>query len=111
LQRAEIIAKGKVQKVTRRDFVEDIAVELDIFGFVENIKPGDVKIIVEGSEEKIKEFIKRINIRKHPIDVKDLTIEFKHYAGEFKYFEIRRGDLTEEIWERGLMLPEPCFMR
>ena len=54
LTRAEIIVKGKVQRAGYRDAVDDIAAELDVTGFVENVKPRDVRIIAEGKEENIK---------------------------------------------------------
>ena len=49
-KRAIIIAKGEVQKVGYRDFVQDSARELGIAGFVENLEDGNVKIICEGEE-------------------------------------------------------------
>ena len=50
MKRANIIAKGKVQKVGYRDFVQDSARELGIAGFVENLEDGNVKIVCEGEE-------------------------------------------------------------
>ena len=99
-KRAEIIAKGKVQKVAYRDAVDDIAIKLDIKGFVENIKPRNVRIIAEGKEENIKEFIKEIKIKRFPINVEEIEVEFKPSTGEFEYFEIRRSDWKEELGER-----------
>ena len=48
MKRAAIIIKGDVQRVGYRDFVENVARKLCIIGFVENIKPYDVRIICEG---------------------------------------------------------------
>ena len=42
-----ILAKGRVQRVGYRDEVEEIARRLEITGFVENVKPYDVRIIAE----------------------------------------------------------------
>ncbi len=39
-KRAELIAKGKVQKAGFRDFVEEVACELGIKGTVENMYDG-----------------------------------------------------------------------
>ncbi|MEA2032192.1 MAG: acylphosphatase [Euryarchaeota archaeon] len=50
MKRATIIAKGKVQKVGYRDFVQDSARELGITGYVENLEDGNVKIVCEGEE-------------------------------------------------------------
>ena len=45
MKRAVILAKGRVQRVGYRDEVEEIARQLEITGFVENVKPYDVRIV------------------------------------------------------------------
>jgi len=47
MKRGKIIAKGKVQKVGYRDFVQDSARELGINGYVENLEDGTVKVICD----------------------------------------------------------------
>jgi len=46
-----------------------IARKMKNTGFVENIKPYDVRIVCEGSEENIYSFIEKLNIKKFPVDV------------------------------------------
>jgi acylphosphatase len=92
-----------VQRVGYRDIVEKIARKLHLTGYVENLKPYDVKIVAEGDESSLDEFLTRIRINKHPaspISVGDIDVEFGAATGEFEYFEIRRGDWTEELGER-----------
>ena len=98
--RAVIIAKGDVQRVGYRDAVERIARKLKLTGFVENVKPYDVRIVCKGEKGRVEEFIKQINISEFPIDVEDLDVKFEDSTEEFEYFEIRRGDWTEELGER-----------
>ncbi len=100
MKRATIIAKGDVQRVGYRDVVEKIARKLKLTGFVENLKPYDVKIVVAGEEDVLDEFITRIRIDELPISVEDVDVEFGAATGEFEYFEIRRGDWKEELGER-----------
>ncbi len=100
MKRATIITKGDVQRVWYRDVVEKIARKLKLTGFVENLKPYDVKIVVEGEEDILDEFITRIRIDEPPISVEDIDVEFGAATGEFDYFEIRRGDWKEELGER-----------
>jgi len=100
MQRVEIIVKGNVQRVGYRDRVEQIARELNITGFVENLKPYDVKIVAEGDEKNIKNFIETIKIKKPPIDVKSIEVNYKKATNEFEYFEIKRGEWQEELGER-----------
>jgi acylphosphatase len=98
--RAVIIAKGEVQRVGYRDVVERAARKMKLTGFVENIKPYDVKIVCEGDKANIDLFVKIINIKEYPISVEHLDIRFENATDEFDYFEIKRGDPTEELGER-----------
>jgi len=100
MKRARIIVKGRVQRVGYRDEVEEIARRLGINGFVENIKPYDIRIVTEGEDEAISEFIERIKIKRFPIDVESVEVSFEDFKGEFEYFEIKRGDWQEELGER-----------
>ncbi|RJS74779.1 acylphosphatase, partial [Methanophagales archaeon] len=78
----------------------EIARRLGIKGFVENIKPYDIRIVTEGEDEAISEFIERIKIKRFPIDVESVRVSFEDFKGEFEYFEIKRGDWQEELGER-----------
>ncbi len=101
--RATIIAKGEVQRVGYRDTVEKIARKLKLTGFVENLRPYDVRIVAEGEEGVLNEFVAQIRITRHPIapiSVEDLNVEFGAATKEFEYFTIRRGDWKEELGER-----------
>ena len=100
MKRAVLTVKGRVQKVGYRDFVEEIARKLGIIGFVENLKPYDVKIICEGEEEKIKQFLEKIKTPPKPAEVDDIEVNFEEPKKEFEYFEIKRGDPNEEQGER-----------
>ena len=100
MKRVVIIVKGKVQKVGYRDWVEDIALDTSITGYVENLKPYKVRIVCEGEKENLEKFIDLIKIEDYPIFVKDMNIEYKEPTGEFEYFEIKRGDWQEELGER-----------
>jgi acylphosphatase len=100
MKRVVIIAKGEVQRVGYRDEVERIARKLGLTGYVENLKPYDVKIVAEGDEERLKQFIELVKIQKFPIFVENLEVTWQEATGEFSFFEIRRGDWTEELFER-----------
>jgi acylphosphatase len=100
IRRADILVKGEVQGVGYRDVVFKIARKLKIVGFVENTKPYDVRIIAEGEKENLDKFIEQIKIEEHPILVDEVDVTFEESTGEFEYFEVRRGDITEELGER-----------
>ncbi len=100
MRRAEIIVKGKVQSVGYRDIVLDIARDTNITGYVENLKPHNVRIVCEGEENDLERFISLININKYAIHVKDMEVTFLEPMGKYEYFEIRRGEWKEEVGER-----------
>ena len=100
MKRAILIVKGEVQRVGYRDVVAKIARKLGISGFVENLKPYDVKIVAEGSDTNIAQFIEQLKIKRFPIDVESVEVSFEPYKHEFEYFEIKRGDWREELFER-----------
>ena len=100
MKRAVILAKGMVQRVGYRDEVEETARRLGISGFVENAKPYDVRVVAEGEDSKMEQFIEKIRIKRYPIDVEHLEVQFEDFKAEFEYFEIRRGSWQEELGER-----------
>ncbi len=100
MYRATAIVKGRVQKVNYRNNVQEIARQLNITGYVQNIKPYDVKIVVEGGEPELKEFLERIKVQEYPVHVEDLSVEWSEGTGEFEYFEVVRGDWEDELFER-----------
>ncbi len=100
MQRVEITARGDVQKVGFRDAVQRAARELGLSGTVQNVEPYDVRIVAEGEEAALKEFVKAINIQDGPIRVQELDVSWAPATGEFQYFKILRGDWQEELGER-----------
>jgi len=111
IYRVELTVKGRVQGVGYRQIVQHIAYELGITGEIQNNKDGTVSIIAEGEKEKLKEFIKRININKEetteegirftkfPIDVKEIIggETFQEISERMEGFSIKYGDMTEEL--------------
>ena len=98
--RTEIIVKGEVQRVGYRDEVEKIARKLNIKGFVENLKPYDVRIVCEDEEGDVKRFIRALRMDGDPlIRVSDIAVEYDRPTGEFEYFEIKKGSSEEEYAE------------
>jgi acylphosphatase len=74
MKRIVAIAKGEVQRVGYGDEVERIARRLNIAGYVENVKPYDVRIVAEGEVDKLTRFIESIKIQRYPILVEQLDV-------------------------------------
>ena len=100
MQRVEITARGDVQKVGFRDAVQRAARKLGLSGTVQNVEPYDVRIVAEGEEAALKEFVKAVDIQDRPIRVQELDVSWAPATGEFQYFKILRGDWQEEMGER-----------
>jgi acylphosphatase len=100
MQRVEIIAQGDVQRVGFRDLVQKMGRDLGLSGTVENQEPYDVRIVAEGEEGALKEFIAGMNVEKGAIRVRELEVTWASATGEFPYFKILRGDWQEELGER-----------
>ena len=100
-RRIEVVVKGDIQKVDYRDSVQKIARSLDVKGYVENLRDGNVFMVCEGEDENISKFVGGIDIRKHFTHVREVEItKESDYTGEFEYFDIKYGSLEEELGER-----------
>jgi acylphosphatase/peptidoglycan hydrolase CwlO-like protein len=100
-KRAEIKVYGRVQKAGFRDFIDEIAFNLNLNGYVKNLDDGTVQVVCEGDEDTISELIKKINITQYPIRVENIEVTYKKPTGEYTEFElIRDEDLTTATYER-----------
>jgi acylphosphatase len=86
MKRAAILAKWRVQRVGYRDGVEEIARLLGMTVFVENVKPYDVRIVAESDDSAMERFIEETKIKKYPIEVDRLDVQFEDFKAEFEYF-------------------------
>jgi acylphosphatase len=100
MKRFVATARGRVQRVGYREHVYNETFERNISGYVKNLKNREVEIVAEGSEEDLRGFINAINIIQRPIAVKSFTVRWEEATGEYADFEIIRGDIQEEIFER-----------
>jgi acylphosphatase len=80
--------------------VKESAYELGITGLVESLEDGSVRIVAEGAEEQLTEFIHRIKLKNYLIDVQDLAVSFDAATGEFNGFRRIISGTTYEIAER-----------
>ena len=100
MKRFVATARGRVQRVGYREHVYNETFERNISGYVKNLKNREVEIVAEGSEQDLREFINEINIIRRPIAVRSFTVRWEEATGEYADFEIIRGEIQEEIFER-----------
>jgi len=96
----ELIVEGNVQRVGYRNFVSQAAFDLGMNGSIENRPDGRVKIIVQGKEKQLNEFIKRIRIKEWPVAVRTIKKKEIEIREKFNEFKIIRGPAQNELSER-----------
>ncbi|MDD4506313.1 MAG: acylphosphatase [Sulfurospirillaceae bacterium] len=70
----QLIVSGRVQGVNYRNFVLDMALALDYYGYVQNLANGDVEILVNAQfEEELEFFISKLYDGSMFSDVKNVT--------------------------------------
>lgn len=83
-----LIVSGRVQGVFFRDNTRKKANELGLNGYAKNLADGDVEVVAEGNEDKLKELIDFI--KKGPGIASVTGIQITHKQPEnFKNFEAR----------------------
>ena len=84
---SHLIVSGRVQGVNFRHYTKKKALELGLRGYAKNLENGDVEVVAEGNEDKLKEFIDFI--KKGPGIARVTGVQVKHKEPEnFKAFEI-----------------------
>jgi len=88
-KRLHAIIQGRVQRVGFRNFVEEIASQLEVTGWVRNLYSGEVEVVAEGEETQLIPFLAHISQGQPPAHVIDVKIEWEFATGEFSSFDIR----------------------
>ncbi|MDK2826981.1 Acylphosphatase [Methanolobus vulcani] len=100
-KRAEIIIHGRVQKAGFRDFIDEIAFDLDLTGRVMNLDDGTVQVICEGEGSNINILLEKVNVTQYPIKVMNIDVVFKEPTHEYSIFDIiREEDVKVAMYER-----------
>ena len=89
--RLRVIIRGAVQGVGFRPFVFRLATELELGGWVNNSAQG-VCVELEGSKQKLEEFLSRLTVEKPPRSfIQNVETTWLDPAG-YRQFEIRESD-------------------
>ncbi len=90
---------GRVQRVGYRRYILDVAQELGLSGYVQNLPDGSVETLVQGEEESVTRFIDSIGKPTHPAMVRRIDIEEAKVRHEVKSFDVKHGSMEEELQE------------
>ncbi len=89
IKRVKLTIKGRVQGVGFRFFTKYTAFKLGLKGHVKNLYNGDVEIVAEGTEEKLKNLVEACQKGTFLSRVEDIDIKYEKATGEFTTFSIQ----------------------
>jgi acylphosphatase len=87
--RLHLIVEGFVQGVGFRFFVQEMAVSLNLFGWVRNRWDGSVEIVAEGEKEQLEQLLTLVYRGPRNADVRGVAPQWLSATGEFKNFTIK----------------------
>lgn len=88
MKRYEITVTGDVQGVFYRHHAMKKAKDLGIKGWIRNEADGSTRMMVEGDNDALKEFVDWTWEGSPMSDVSNVDVEERDYTGEFESFEI-----------------------
>jgi len=81
--------EGYVQGVGFRYFVQEIAVELDLTGWVRNRYNGSVEVLAEGERARLETLLAALRRGPRSSHVSSVDFEWLPASGEFTHFSVR----------------------
>lgn len=90
MKRAHIVISGIVQGTGFRSYAKKYADELELKGFVRNLRGGNVELVVEGYDPQINNFFQILRKGPQGAKIEDIEIEWEEPTNEFKGFEMER---------------------
>ena len=81
--------RGRVQGVFFRAFVEELAEQLNLTGYVRNRPGGVVEVIAEGERPKLEKLVGYLKVGPPVARVNEVKIDWAECSGDFSGFRIR----------------------
>jgi acylphosphatase len=89
MKRLTASVRGIVQGVSFRDYTRREATRLLLTGWVANQWDGTVKVVAEGPEETLQQFVRWLHKGSPAARVDQVDVAWSAASGEFRQFEIR----------------------
>jgi acylphosphatase len=83
MHRIRVVAKGRVQGVGYRAFVQKAVSLTGVTGYVKNLADGSVELVAEGSEAQLTDVLKKAKAGSPFSEVIDLIVTDETPTGEF----------------------------
>jgi acylphosphatase len=82
------VARGRVQGVGFRDFVETRARSLHLAGYVRNMDDGSVEVVAEGPRPALEQLIAYLHDGPRGAYVRAIAVEWGEAAGTYRDFGV-----------------------
>ena len=89
--RAHVWVTGRVQAVGFRAYVESVARQARVTGWVRNVGYDTVEAVAEGERAKVERFIEWMKQGPSASRVDESKVEWENVTGEFREFGVRRS--------------------
>ena len=89
--RAHVWVKGRVQNVGFRAYVEAVARQAGVTGWVRNVGYDTVEAVAEGTREKVEQFVELMKQGPRASRVDEARVEWEQATGEWREFGVRRS--------------------
>lgn len=89
-ERVRLVIRGRVQGVSYRAHAAEQATGLQLFGWVRNLRGGEVELVAEGPREALDALIAWCRKGPPAARVDSVDIEFSAANREFSDFRVRR---------------------
>jgi len=83
-----VLVKGKVQGVGFRWFIQNIALSLNLNGYVRNLPSGNVEFVAQGKPEDIDTLLEKARKGSSFSRVLEVVTEEKNISSAYKGFDI-----------------------
>jgi acylphosphatase len=81
---------GRVQGVFFRYFVQNVARELGLNGYVRNLARGDaLEVQAEGEKQQLNKLLEQLKVGPPRAQVERVEVKWADYSGQFHDFSIR----------------------
>jgi acylphosphatase len=83
-----VLISGKVQGVGFRDFTKKTADQMNVYGYVKNLRNGKVEAVLAGRKSDVDKLLEKLRVGPRPANVTDLKAEERKFTGKYKDFQI-----------------------
>jgi len=88
-KRVHVYYAGRVQGVGFRMTAEDLAHQMDVLGWVKNLRDGRVELLAEAEEATLERFLKAIQTGSMKNFIRQVDVSWSDATDTFDDFEIR----------------------